>query len=190
MSVGLGIAIVIVFLLLVVFWREGSKPQVSKVRAPADLSAEPTRAPVSGMEELGQYLERSGVEEAEAKRAEEERRDRLIALWREVEPKVLEAVKNVNYILSAHRGEMHLELSEAEFVGRDEDAFGIICKLVGSGRPSLGYDGEFGLVLYNEKLYVGGFHSWGEGAQLPVEGVTVDVLANAIANGARWALEG
>jgi hypothetical protein len=45
----------------------------------------------------------------------------------------------------------------------------------GHGRPLLGYDGEFSLVVSDETLFVAGIHSWGEGIKLPIKDLTIDV---------------
>ena len=146
--------------------------------------------PVSGTEALAKYLERSSSEEAKARWEENSRRERLLSLWAEAEPQVMAAIERVNKALGEHRSGMHLRVPGPKFVGRDDGAFGITCQLVGSGRQSLGYDGKFPVVVSDKTLFVAGFHSWGEGMQLPIATLTFDVLANAIADGARWALEG
>src|SRR5262249_44226756 len=120
-----------------------------------------------------------------AQRDEESRRERLRSLWAEVEPQVIAAIERVNKMLGEHRSEMHLHFSEAKFVGREDEAFGIRCTLLGSGR-SLGYEG-FSVVVNDEKLFVAAL---GEPHELPIATLTLDALANAIADRARWALEG
>jgi hypothetical protein len=185
--VGIGVVVFLVVVLL----QKGSSPRAGSDRGSTPLPRGPSKPePLGGMEGLDQYLERSIAEEAEEKLEEERRRERLLSLWAEVEPQVMAAIECVNKTLGEHRSGMHLEVSEARFVGRDDGAFGIRCKLEGSGRKSLGYDGEFPVVVYDEKLFIAGFHNWGEGIQLPIATLTFDALTNAIADGARWALEG
>jgi hypothetical protein len=193
----LGLVAAGVLLFLLMWWAYSGAKFEQSVREAGDRAAREFRereksAPeqLTGMEALDQYLERSSAEEAEEKREEKSRRERLHSLWAEVEPQVMAAIERVNKTLGEHRSGMHLGVSEAEFAGRDDGAFGIRCKLEGSGRKSLGYDGEFPVVVYDEKLFIAGFHNWGEGKQLPIATLTFEALVNAIADGARWALEG
>lgn len=141
--------------------------------------------PSTGLEAMGHWLERRRMEEETEKQQEQDRLNNLKSLWAKFEPTVTQAIDLVNAKLAEH-SKMHLIKSEPDYFGRDRDGFGIECSL---NVPTTGYD-DLPLVITEEGLYVAGFHHWGEGNKIPFHQLTVETLANEIADGVKALIEG
>jgi hypothetical protein len=136
----------------------------------------------NGVEGLGPWLDQRQME----KTTEDNRRKQLVAIWEQVQPIVIEAVERVNAKLAAH-SEFKLYLYGSDFFGRDYSGYGTLCKLAGG--KLVGYD-TIPFVVTEQVFYVAGLHNWGEGLELSFESVTVQVVADAVADAVKGMIEG
>jgi hypothetical protein len=171
--------------------RHPDRPLVQAEASPRE-GEEPTSM---GLDGLGEYLDRRKTEDQANRQREEDRLNRLMALWQEIDPIVRQAVELVNSKLAPHQ--MYVELSPLDFFGQERSAFGAMCKLHIDGQSSLGlpYDGEQCVAVTGhegegERLYAGGCHRWSEGIPLLLKELAADKLANVIADGVKSFLEG
>ena len=165
---------------------------LQEAKAPQQVGEEPKSM---GLQGLGEYLDERKMQEEADKRREEDRLDRLKALWHDIDPVVRQAVELVNSKLAPHQ--MCVDLSPLDFFGQERSGFGAICKLHIEGQSSflLPYEGEQCLAVTDhedegERLRAGGCHRWSEGVPLPLKELTADKLASVIADGVKSFLEG
>jgi hypothetical protein len=135
-----------------------------------------------GLEGLGPWLDQREAEKV----AEENRRKRLVDTWQPLESIVKAALERVNAKLAAH-SEYKLYLYDPNFFGRHYSGYGTIAKLV--GETVVGYD-DIPFVVTEDAFYVAGFHHWSEGFALPFDSVTVDGLADTVADAVKSMIEG
>jgi hypothetical protein len=183
MSTGWSIFWIVVFLVVVVliFRREPHKPRKPVSRP---IPREPEEPQVRGLEALEQLLERQRIDDESDRRQQEEQRNRLLALWAHLEPTLMQAVEIVNNKLAQH-GELRLvPRSKPEFMDTDYDAYGIRYRVEGI------FDSSVPLVVTEDQLFVAGFYNWSEGIKIPINAVSTETVADALANGVKWAIEG
>jgi hypothetical protein len=117
---------------------------------------------------------------------------RLKGLWTDVKPTLEKSVELVNSALSPHG--MHAMLSPPDFFDENQTIFGAVCTLQIDGRTSfaLPYGGELTIALTDESgsvLYAGGCHTWSDGTRFRLNELTVEALADIIANTFKSILE-
>jgi len=96
----------------------------------------------------------------------------------------MQAIELVNAKLTQH-GEMRLApRSGPEFVGSDDAGYGLTCAV-----ESI-FDSRVPLIVTEDTLFVAGFYNWSEGIQIPLQHVTARAVADALADGVKWAIEG
>jgi len=138
--------------------------------------------PSAGLEGMGQWLDRRLTAEETEKQQEEDRRNNLRALWVRFRPVVMQAVELVNAKLADH-SRMHLISSEPDFFGRDYSGYGVVCTLMGEN------DIKVPLAVTDDSLYVAGAYTWSEGQKIALDGLTVETLADEIADGLKGLLD-
>jgi hypothetical protein len=90
----------------------------------------------------------------------------------------------VNDKLIQH-GEMRLvPESTPGFVGKDDAGYGFRCRVEGI------FDSHIPLVVTEEALFIAGSYRWSEGTKILIQWVTIEAVADALADGVRWTIEG
>lgn len=136
----------------------------------------------TGLAELDRALTQLREDEANEKRAEEERRAALVSKWTEIAPVLSQAISLVNEMLSKHGYTIGIEIEAPRFNDPTGDAYGAQC-CIRDVR-----DGNFIVVLSGTELYVHHSHGghWSEGYTVPIRGATVAPITRAIAETTKW----
>jgi hypothetical protein len=161
----------------------GRKPPPPPIRGEPYSPAEPAKIEPTGLEALDQFLDRRRVDEENEKRAQEDHRNRLLEAWAQVEPSVMQAIDVVNAKLAQH-GKMKLVgPTTPTFVGRDNSGYGFSYFVAGDA-----VKGNIPISVTAEKLIIA--DTFSNGYEIPIQHVRTEVVANALAEGVRWAIEG
>jgi hypothetical protein len=173
----IGIVLLLIFgaILLAVLGSGPGKPSkpVTPLLKPAKADPEPT-----GVEAFGPWLERRRIDHEDEKRKEEDRRNHLIAMWTQTEPSVMQAIELVNAKLIQHSA-MRLEaMAEHKFYGHEDSSYGIQYWLTGArGMPSISFR------VTEDNLYVAY-------VEIPLDRLTIEAIADALADEVKSAIEG
>lgn len=160
------------------FAKKASLP-VAPLPEPLKADPEPT-----GLEALDQWLDHRRINEQDEQREQQDHRNKLIAVWAQLEPNLTKAIDLVNAKLAQH-GEMRLAShSQPEFAGSDDAGYGFTCKV-----ESI-VDGRIPLIVTEDTLFVAGFYNWSERIERPIQHVAAQAVADALADGVKWAIEG
>jgi hypothetical protein len=172
MSLELGIMLFWLVVCLFLFFGLRRTPPVETAPPPDKEPVEPT--PPSGVEGLGQWLDQTRRDEEDATRAKQERRNKLVAVWGQIEPIVMRAIELVNAKLTEH-GQTRLELSTTpDFADSGESRFAIKCRLAGVFDSNIALYWEDGILV--------------DADGLPIA-VTAEAVADALADAVKWAIE-
>ena len=162
----------------------GRKPSPPPIRGEPDSPAEPaepTKIEPTGLEALEQLLDRHRIDEENEHRAQEDQRNALLAAWVQVEPSVRQAIDIVNTKLAQY-SKMKLEgLSTPGFAGRDNSRYGFRCHVVGAGAGN-----SIPITVTGERLIIA--DAYADGYEIPIQHATTEAVANALAEGVRWAI--